>query len=301
MVESILRAKKKKEVLWTKQERIEDYYDINGNFVKSVVKDIEFKNNLKTGKAKDKVREKVYTSPLLSDNQHIEIEDLKTKKNELSEEKENKIKEKIAVKLNELDAKELQDVVGFTYEDISTMKQKVEEYNEAMSFTAAADDRIERKGAYDNYYNYDSYTGDFIVQALGYSAHSYIKYTGNTIGDMANATQVTSFKNNIISYEEYVRRYMETDQFSETLSWLGGVAGLVSFVFGYPTGPVGWAAIVSTYSGAMGVFISWTSEAYADETRLEYSRRAKNYLHEAQEDMDYTLWGDYDSTVVSGF
>ena len=53
----------KKEVI-TKVSVIEDYYDVNGTYLKTIVKVEEGTLNLTTGKSTGKVREKVFQQPL---------------------------------------------------------------------------------------------------------------------------------------------------------------------------------------------------------------------------------------------
>ncbi len=81
------------------------------------------------------------------------------------------------------------------------------------------------------------------------------------------------------------------------------IAGFVSLVAGFATGPAGWVAIVANYAGAFSTFTGLTSMSYATHQRMEYSRSACAYLENARDNMYYSYWdwSNASSSVVNGF
>ena len=324
-VNSITEIKEGNNEIYTKITAIEDYYDIAGNYIKTIVKNDEFENDYNTGKAFHTLQEKVYRQPLAINirkglNYNNEIE-LNTAEEKLVKQNIGKIKQK-------LPNGQTKEIKGFTKIEIDKLKataQKIinsnavtinkeghiefdptkvesEELVSSLSYSMS-DPEIERKGAFDNYYNHNLSNGSFIAQALGAGSHKYIKVTGTTFGSTKNAQTMGNFKSHINNYQDYVVRRMNSSTFNDVAGWFGVLMGLGSMVTGYSTGPAGWVSIVLYYGGAFSTFLGLTSTAYATHSRMELSKLAAQYCESARNIVlnYHTQFEKYNVSVVDGF
>jgi hypothetical protein len=328
-VNSITEVTEGKNFIKTKITAVEDFYNLDGEFEKSVFKIEEFNNNYTTGKAKHKVKVKEYDSPQTIENltktgivqkantktlQGEEKENVNSKINKIAKDsKKFKTTEKevegiTSEKMNELRkiSKELQEkeVIKMNNGSITVDKEAlgevVKENNDSgeKSFSIAS---VERAGAFDNYYNHDISTGKFTAQALSSAGHQYVKITGTTYNNSKNANTMVKFKSNIDSYERYVIERMNYATWTEVAGWFGVLMGLVSMVAGYGTGPAGWVGIALYYGGALSTFAGLTSSIYATYSRLSLSRYAAQYCQNARDLLYYTNWSNINMSIVYGF
>ncbi|EMT51489.1 hypothetical protein I532_16233 [Brevibacillus borstelensis AK1] len=203
----------------TKMYKVEDIYDIDENYINTVISAEEFQNDFKTGKAKSRKQVKEY-------NQASAISESKPRKNireavssfELTKAKENEVQENVKHFINDLDEGEFEDVQGIKKSDLEKVKKLAAEIKKsgAIKFDTetkrieidqeklASLSSVEAAGAFDNYYNHNLSTGAFTAQALSQAPHKYIKITGTTAGSSKNASSMVKFKRSINEYEYYI-------------------------------------------------------------------------------------------------
>lgn len=289
-VNAITEVTKDGDRILTTMKSVEDYYDTNGNFLRSVVLENVAQNDYQTGKAKFKENKREAKSPLAQPekaNQSVVQKNL----------------ESLVAPLD-INKSQFTEVKGLSYADIEQVKQVAKELQASIASTQTVSAQsVEMAGAFDSYYNHDLSNGNFIAQALSLVGHQYIKVTGTTYGSSKNATQMANFKSNIDQYERYVIDKMEYATWTEVAGWAGVVMGLATIVLGYGTGPVGWVAISLYYGGALATFAGLTSSIYATKSRLDLSKNAAQYLENARQTLfKYPSdWEVKSATLVSGF
>lgn len=310
---------------------IQDYYDLEGNFLKSVVLVENFSNNYKTGEATYKQKEKQYKTPQILNKQVFNTSpDEKFKEEILTTDKKEKIKSGMSAKLQENGFKEKEErIKGLTYEDIETIKEYVaEQYEAATASTTDSNSAeaqglrpdvkdyestleleeptysalyVERNGAFDTYYNHDTTTGKFTAQALSATARKYVKTTGTTLGNSKNAGTLAKFKNATTNWKYYVEQKMRYNAFPEVAGWVSALMGLGVLVAGFGVGPAGWVSIVLNSASAFSVFLGFTSSYYATASRLDMSRVGAQYNQNARNLMYYTNWSGVSRVLVWGY
>lgn len=322
-VDAITEIIEDEDSIYTKITKVEDFYNLNGDFKNSKLTVDEFQNDYTTGKAEHKLQTKKYKKPITITNLSRE-DKIKTLKGT-----ESKLVENNFMKLlndNTKVSKNIDKVKGITFEEMNRIKKiskelqdkevikikngniiidqnalnsVIEENSTQQLITTYG--TVEAKGAFDNYYNHDISTGKFTAQALSKSAHKYVEIKGTTYNNSKNASTMVSFKSNINSYENYVIQKMEYAMWSEVAGWFGTLMGLVSMVVGYGTGPAGWVSIALYYGGAFATFTGLTSSVYATYSRLSLSKNAAQYCQNARNLLYYTNWNNVTMTVVNGF
>ncbi|MFX3643254.1 MAG: hypothetical protein ACE3L7_32180 [Candidatus Pristimantibacillus sp.] len=270
---------KKGELIATNVSLVEDYYDLNNNFINSLVKHEEFSNNLQTGKASElkqsKVLDKIQIQIPEEQRNNIALKDLKSHSFTLSETDKRDLEKNINDLVVSLDKGEFKEIVGITQADLDKVQQLITENQKNVSTLSVA-----MAGAYDNYYNYDYSNGNYRVQSLG-SPHKYIRYTGSTINNNTASNSITTFMDHIYNYEKYTQIDMEGASKTEITGWVFTLAAMITMVVGFASGPVGWVAIVSTYGGALATFGGYTTTSYATIQRLNLSKLAAQYQNNA--------------------
>lgn len=326
-VNSITEITEGKNSIQTKITALEDFYDLEGEFQKSVFKIDVFTNDYSTGKAKHKFQVKEFDTPQTIENVTKSTKITEPKIKTLTDTEKNTVTThlKKLIKNNHFKVTE-KDIDGITFEKMKEMREmskKLQEAgvlkfkngsiqidHEALSgviqentsnspITTLA--TVEARGAFDNYYNHNLSTGAFVAQALSGTGHKYVKITGTTYNNTKNANTMVKFKSAITSYESYVIQRMEYATWTEVAGWFGVLMGLVTIVAGYGTGPVGWVAISLYYGGALATFAGLTSTSYATYSRLSLSKSAAQYCQTARDLLYYTNWSGTTATVVSGF
>lgn len=287
-VNSITSITKSIDTISTKIESIEDYYDINGEFIETIVYKSEFENNLLTGKAKSKDSREISKNPLVVKNSSESI-----------------VEDNVIKHVKKLKDKPYKDVQGFTLKQIEEIKEKARDISIKINKENPTGIKImaaEAAGAFDNYYNHDTSTGSFVAQALSQTAHKYIKITGSTYGSTKNANSLASFKSNINNYEYYIINEMNYDDWAEKFAWFSALMGLVTLVIGFATGPAGWVAIVQQYAGALGTFAGLTSTIYATNYSLQLSKNAAQNVENARAIVNNSSsFENYSVQLVSGY
>ncbi|MEK3917855.1 hypothetical protein [Paenibacillus sp. FSL H7-0331] len=236
-VDSIMKFNTREGKIILNVSMVKDYYDTNGNFVKTVIKDEGIDNNLVTGEA-----EKLVSN--ITEN--LAPKTLKSKKAvssaTLSENDKKKIKESIQNEVNNLPKEKPVKTIGFTESHLLEIKEKVKELQlqKQKNDQTMGINSVLMKGAYDNYYNYDLTSGSFVVQALSAQAHKYIKYTGSTIGSTKNSNSMTSYMSYINNYEDAIVAGMAGPNSWEVAGWVTAIVSFTTFVVGVAGGPAGW-------------------------------------------------------------
>ena len=309
----------------------EDYYDINGKFLKSLISVQKFNNDYVSGEATIEKSEKEISKPqtILNYSESKIVKEANDKKltneNKLTIDKhlQKLIKNKKQFKsskdqvqgFTKLDLKRIKDIVekgkakyqsnpNYAAKNYnislnnSTVNTELNQNNSSFAVTASV---IDNAGAFDNYYNYDGVTGNFTVQSLSGAKHQYIKYQGTTRNNTKNWNSYSAFKTNIDAYESYIKIKMESSNWSVVADWAFLVADAVIFVVGLGSGPAGWLAAMAAAYSAVNLLKDFTSVAYATTYRASLSKTAQQYLKNAQAKMYYTNWSNYTSSVVPGF
>lgn len=327
-VNSITEITEDSESITTKITALEDFYDLDGNYLKTVLKIEEFANNYDTGKATHKMKEKEYDKPKTLNNPSSSTKINNFNSKSLTNTQQNDIKNSLNILTKEPNFKEVEkEIQGITANEMTNLRrlssdvQKYEviklkdgkltvdeealkemvESDQTGTYSVLASSTVEQAGAFDNYYRHDISNGSFTAQALSDSPHKYVKYTGTTYNNSLNASTMTSFKSNIDSYESYVIQRMEYATWTEVAGWFGVLMGLASIVYGYGTGPAGWVSIVLYYGGALSTFSGLTSSAYATYSRLNLSRYAAQYCQNARDLLYYKNWSNVTMELYSGF
>lgn len=291
----------------------EDYYDLNGNFIKSVVKIEQGQNNYNSGVIENTTSNKEFDTPKTILNVTSAKDFKGPGKIESSKNNDIAIENHLATLTKEkknFNVKK-QNVPGFTKSDLIELRSQLTEIKEqhflkTNELKATQDlystSSIIRAGAFDNYYNYDGVTGNFTVQALTYSsAHKYFKRTGTTRNNATNNNSYVAFKDNIDGYEKNAWEYMEGSKFAEVTSWASFVASASVFIGTTLTGPAGWLAAIGAALNVVLLLGSYTSALYATSYRAGLSKNAASYLSAAQGMIAYGSWSGGTYTTVSGF
>ncbi|CAH1223986.1 hypothetical protein PAECIP111891_05596 [Paenibacillus allorhizoplanae] len=244
---------------------------------------------------------------------------------------EKTILDKVEGKVSKLPKGNYKEIRGITSEELNEIKQKAAEKaskevvmkttsdtfidttlptntlsSDFFSTCPSSANGVESCGAYDNYYRHNILNGDFTVQVLGHAGENS-KYTvlhGSTGSSTAKAQRLSTFKQQINTYERYIVDDLEANTFSELVGWASALASFILLVQGFGTGPVGWVAVVATYANALNTFVSFTSAFYATASRLQISKNAAAQLNNATT-THYNMFslGDanYGSEYVNGF
>lgn len=256
------------DIIITKQEILEDYYNLDGDYIKTLAKKLIYQNNYETGEAVESETIKEFDYPrtiestvneygILINSDFISSNVLQFTRDMYSKPKNTQ---------------------GVTYEDLKQIKATVEELkisNQTQCSHMCA-------GAFDNYYNYFPTTGDFRIQALSAVAHRYHGYEGSILDSDLNWKTLQQFMGYIDNYEKALIDDMEYNDYALVFEWLLVIAGLVVFFQGFSPGPGGWALFATTV-GALSVFRDLTSISYGTNQRLRYSQVAMENLESAQE------------------
>jgi hypothetical protein len=279
LVNSVSTIDKTETNIRTLVESVEDYFDTNDKYVKTVVTQQEFTNDYLTGKAKVKeTKEEVNKPKAVNPNS--------TKSKETNESASNKKEIEVNVKnsVNNMGAKpKEQEMKGYTLTEIAELKKKLQDVQVNINPDAPSGQKItplavcgtsECAGAYDNYYNYSYTNGTFRLQALSAVGHRYHGITGSTQNSSKNTNSYFEFKGYIDKYEDYIIDEMQYDDFGLGYDWWKVVVGLGSIVAGYAAGPGGWLSITLYYAGALATFSDLTETSYATSQRLTLSKNA---------------------------
>ncbi|EGL15223.1 MULTISPECIES: hypothetical protein [unclassified Paenibacillus] len=292
---------------------IEDFYDNQGNYIKTVIKNDKSANDFITGKAKINNQNFVASSPLNDQSQLANV--IKNndtfEKETLDSSKEQAILKKLETNVSKLPKVQDKEVQGINLEQLNTIKQKISELQASkvtpkVSTCPSNSGGVESCGAYDNLYRHNIINGDFTAQVLGHAGEDskYTRLHGNVGNNTAKASRLATFKQQINTYERYIVDDLEASTFWEVVGWASALASYVLLVQGFLTGPVGWVAVVSSYANALLVFIGFTSTSYATVSRLQISKNAAAQLNNAKT-THYNMLnlGDanYGSDYVSGF
>ncbi|GLX69664.1 hypothetical protein [Paenibacillus glycanilyticus] len=275
---------------------VEDYYDLNGNYINTVVKDEEMTNDYTTGEGTHSISSMTKNNALNEGSQEkvetIQEEDQQTLTDILDTSEEQKIKQFIDSNVAKLPEAKSTEVTGITTKQLNEIKEKTANIQASRAAEAAVtplaegDDcptvsnGIEMCGAFDNYYRHNIVNGDFTTSSLGFAGEDsmYTVLHGSISGNTAKATRLANFKKYINSYQKYIILDMQVDKRAEAANWWIAVASFVTLVAGWSTGPIGWTAIVLQYANAGLVFASLTSAAYGSYSNLQYSKNSTSEL-----------------------
>ncbi|MBJ6364302.1 hypothetical protein JFN88_24090 [Paenibacillus sp. MAHUQ-46] len=204
--------------------------------------------------------------------------------------KEKEIIDNINQNIHALDIpKNYQEKEGLSLERVDEIKREaiynsVQNQNNNMQLMAS-----EAAGAFDTYYNHNTTTGNFTVQAL-VANRKYVQYTGSTIGNPKNASTLFSYKKIVDNYENTVIKQMESAHWSEVAGWVATLTSGALLLASFATGPVGWVAIFNakTIAEMFAFFIGFTSTAYAIVQRTQLSKNAAELKSAAYN----KIWGN---------
>lgn len=292
-------------------ETVEDFYNLDGEYINTIVGSQRYINDYNTGKAKSTEKKKILNSPTAIKATNESTNSKKAFSNS------DAIDFTVSMNAPKIEDEMLIDTPGFTKKDIISLKEKVERFIDTHNITinpdAALGEKVSVKsfscgvvqcaGAYDNFYRFDTSTGNFRIQALSAVGHKYLFVEANTIGSTKNANSLNTFKGYIDGYEENIINQMEYSKLGEGFSWWLAVSGLVTFVAGLGSGPPGWIAVVSQFSGALALFATYTDAVFATAKRLSYSRIANEKLESARY-MLFTMnsrFENYNFGTVDGY
>jgi hypothetical protein len=264
---------------------IEDYYDEEANYISTLVKSTEITNDFDEGTAKIKGKEKTYNEPsTFLTNIDIDHKNITYKKINLqNESQEDRVKFNISSYLSDIKDEKIKTENGLNREQMNELRRISKEVSEKIAKGIDVSIlSLENAGAFDNYYNHDTSTGWFRVQALSAVDSNYIRYEGSTSGSTKNATGVANFKTYINAYEGYIIDDMEAATWPEVVGYASVIAIFVFLVVGYVTGPPGWIAIVLGYGSALTLFAGLTTTAYSTYARLTLSYNAQVNLENAR-------------------
>lgn len=301
----------------TKLLVIEDIYNLDGAYKETHTKFESFHNNFSTGKAKMSSQQKISYNPQndLSNIKLMILSDKVFERIKLTPQDENQIRQKLNGIEKTFSEFEYTEVQGITYSDLNKLKKEVQalknsdEFNEisaqlSSSGCPTVNGAVEMCGAFDHYYRHNISNGDFTVQALANESRKYHRLHGNVSGNPDAANRLSTFISNINSYEQYIIADMEAETWTEVAGWFGVLTGLLSIVFGYATGPLGWINIVLYYAGALSTFAGLTTTIYATYSRLSLSKEAASYANNARNNIVWmNMQGDatYNYLYVGGF
>ncbi|OXM17024.1 hypothetical protein [Paenibacillus herberti] len=319
---------------------VSDFYSNDGSYIKTVIKNDHATNNYSTGKALVK-NQNVTTSSPANDNSQLAsfIKNKDTfEKNTLDTDQQLKLSKKIEERVKLLPDAESREVKGISRDELEKVKQKIAEQTSKRTVSNTTSDSfvdttlpsvadqsnfstsssmmvstcpsntngVESCGAWDNYYRHNILNGDFTVQVLGHAGEDsmYSRLHGSIGTDTAKATRLSTFKQQINTYERYIVDDLEAGVFWEIVGWASALASFILLVQGFGTGPVGWVAVVALYSNAILTFAGFTSSAYATNARLQISKNAASQLSNAKTthyNMLYNFDHNYGSVYESGF
>ncbi len=300
-VNSITEINKTSKYITTEVKIIEDYYDLNGTFLESIISIEEYHNNYFTGKAKVRSnKESINIPSTIYGKKNIPTPNAKMVKYNGNLAEEESIKKNIESIASDMAISDFRDVKGYSFNELEEISNTIKNLSPMSNFNCGI---VECAGAYDNYYNHNISNGDFIIQALSSTKGKYIKYTGSTFGSTKNATSVANFKRYIDNYEDYLIDQMEYSQWETTFTWLPTIVGFVLFAAGIVAGPGGWVALVNTWTIAEGLtlFASLTGTTYAVVGNYQASKNAMQNLENARSAMYYSNYENITMEVVNGY
>jgi hypothetical protein len=263
-----------------------------GNYLYTLVFKETTNNDLGTGKAKTERVDKN-----ISKEKSVEINKLFKQGGKIDDLIEKEIK---GLKIKS------QEIIGFTQQEVEKAKEsiKIEAQNESQMTTLSTS----ANGAYDNYYNRDSSTGAFTIQALADKKQSYIQRKGNITGSTKNKESYEKFRGYIDSYVSYTQQASDAGQQYKGIStWTKGVSTFINLgttaVMLY--GPPGWAAASAKLgaSAAAARLSALTYDAYGNYANLGYTQKASEQLRNAHQLLrwDSGAWDNVSLSVVSGY
>lgn len=295
-VNSILKTSEINGVSNVDNLKVEDYYDISGNYIHTLVSRQQYVNDLNTGKATTTTSEEVINTPT-----SIQINNSqKNAVTELEPIDEKLIKENVLKFTSNLGEGKTEEVPGYTRQDVSEMitlaKELQENYTLEINENAPTGEKIvitpnyaspcdnvtRCNGAFDNYWNYDFSTGKFKVQVLSEYAKHYHGVTGSTIGSTKNATSLQTMMGFIDEYERNMIDLMDYNRHESDFTWLVVITSLISIIQGVTGGPPGWLTLFTMGVSVVSIFRDMTSASYATNRNVDYSRAAMSNLQNAR-------------------
>lgn len=303
---------------------LEDFYNLEGEYVSSEIIIKDYVNNFNTGKAlgsnktlevNTPIAKFAPTSSTVSENLYSEMNE------ETKGELETYI---LSLTKNDSNFKvEIGDEIGLTFEDLNKIDEdmakhrkkvmtqqiyKDKKYNTTIDGSDISPMNTIAVGAFDNYYSQNSSTGDFTIQVLTYSSpHRYWKRTGNTRGtaNTNNANSSASFFQYINTYENAINLGMNYLDNAEVAAWQSYVASLALYVaagaVSLSGGPIGWTAFAVVVGDSLLLLKTYTSAKYATAQRAANSIAAQKALQTAQGIMVYNRWDTTTYNTVKGF
>jgi len=151
---------------------VEDYYNLDGKFLKSLVKHEEFINDLSTGKALEKKNEIELSEPMTILIEELSVE--QNHNNKITMDEQNVLYQYINEQVSQLRDVDYKETQGYTQKELDEL---VKLANEASKKFEDEKNRLTAaNGAYDNYYNTNNYNGSFTIQALSYGKQMYFMF-----------------------------------------------------------------------------------------------------------------------------
>ena len=263
-----------------KVQALFDNYDINGVYVDTKIVYSEAINDAQIGTVKLKNVEEYKNEPLMdySKNTNAKIS--------LNRSSEVIIQRNIISEIKKLDIPEVYtESKGMTHNEITAIQQLALNAKKDIELRNSTNNMspmfVENAGAFDNYYNHDTTTGDFRVQAL-INGQNYLRVEGTTYMTPKHATTVATFKGIINDYEDAVIVNMEGASFGEVASWATVIASGI-FLVGTLAGPIAWLTGLGlrTLAEAVIWLAGFTTTSYATISRVGYSEVAATKQRDA--------------------
>ncbi|MEQ6378185.1 hypothetical protein RZN25_15340 [Bacillaceae bacterium S4-13-56] len=258
---------------------VEDVYDINDNYKTTRVIYSAYHKNKKSGKTLEKeVIKEVTKDKVPSGKFNVE---------------------KFVNDTNQPNSKPFKEGTDNYEADLNNQKSP----DSLLSISSTVDS----SGAYDNYYNKYS-DNTFRVQALGAAQGYYLRYDASLSSDL-NRQSYQRFKNLIDNYEQAVIVNMNYNTLPDDVSnWAGNISIFTTIgTYGGKIlkGPTGWVkgSNYLSYSHMFTQLVRFTSEAYANGTRLSASFYAAEYLSDASTMLTYggANFENYEYSSVKGY
>lgn len=125
-VNSITEITENENKIYTKIIVVEDYYDIEGNYIETIVKMDEFENDYKTGKALHNFQEKKFNQPMtIKTGSHQNFLNGRFSI-ELSEAEKKQVKNNVLKYVEKLPEGKVKEIEGFTKTIIAKLKDMVQ-------------------------------------------------------------------------------------------------------------------------------------------------------------------------------
>lgn len=294
--------------------KVEDYYDLSGNYIHTLVARQQYVNDLNTGEATTTTSEEIINTPTA-----IQINN--TQRNAVSEldpADEKIIKNNVLKFTSNLGEGKTEEVPGYTRQDVSEMISLAKELQENYTleinedapsgekikitpmYASPCDSTVRCNGAFDNYWNYDFSTGEFKVQVLSDYAQHYHGVKGSTLNSTKNSQSLQIMMGYIDQYERDIIGSMDYNRHETNFTWLVVITSLVSIVKGVVGGPPGWLELFTMGVSVISIFRDMTSATYATNRNVELSKSAMSNLQIARHMMvwpgsyfeNYTYFGN---------